>query len=374
MRDNCLRALQTALLFLLLTALAQTAAQSPATWAAVLDAYAAGRFDIVESAAVHDLINRGASDYLREATRWAASQGPDGTRRSERTSATLLLDLLNEALSLRGASFDQLKKCLETYCERARREPTDSWTESWFAASVAVLAGAKDAAVLLDGQRLQHGNLGCSVSDRFGHACHALAVFPERTEFRLAAIMAMPVIAVSARGPDAATAVRLSGIGTQLQEVPTSDLLTLAIDLFGRVDGRPEVRAEARMRRGVLVLRQGRVAASLTDFSAALRSLPDRFTEYLAHLYSGIAYELLHQPEQAAEAYRRAVRLNPDALSARVALAAVLFGQGARDEAVAVTRETGLDTKSSDPWRQFSTGTFRHWSTYRRELREKLRQ
>jgi tetratricopeptide (TPR) repeat protein len=354
--------------------LPQTAAQSSTTWAAVLDDYSAGRFEVVQTAPVRDLINRRAADYYRDATRWVTSGGAEARRLRERTSASLLLELLNEALTLRGASFDQLKKFLETYCELARRGPSpDAWTESWFAASVAVLAGGKDAQVLLDGERLQGGNIGCSVNSRFGHACHAFASFPQRTEFHLASITAVPVVGIATREPDPSTAARLSNIAGQFQEAPASEFLTVAAELLGRVAGPSHVRAEALLRRGVIALRLGRIDASLADFSESLRSSPDRFTGYLAHLYSGVAHELQNRQGQAVSAYRQAVLLNPQAVSGRVALAVVLFAQGHRDEAVSLSRETTLDGKvGADPWRMFSTGTFRHWPRYVRELRERL--
>ena len=81
---------------------------------------------------------------------------------------------------------------------------------------------------------------------------------------------------------------------------------------------------------------------------------------YLAHLFDGDALERRGEYDRALAAYRAAAALLPEAQSARMAAAHLLFLQGRRNESATDIRELTRETPAvdwTDPWYWYSRGT-----------------
>ena len=302
---------------------------------------------------------------------------PDSERPYRRqVAAALLLELIHASLEQPPEAYERLKGSIESYCTLLRASPAGPFEHTWMLASTALLAGAHDTELLLDGNTVEKGNAGCA-NAKFGHVCHALSRFPADSAFALAAVISAPRIADGARQPDVPNAVALAGgsgvrIGMPIREIPVAELLEDAVRRLSGLVGNGEVGAEASLRRGVLAFRLGRHAASLADLDVATRGASEPFVRYLAHLYSGVVLDAWNRPDSALVSYRRAVQTSPGALSGKTALASALFRLGYRDEASTVAADAfGSATEGlTDPWRQFDSGHYRLWPQYQRALRE----
>ena len=130
------------------------------------------------------------------------------------------------------------------------------------------------------------------------------------------------------------------------------------------------VRAEATLRLGGLL-------TGLEQFDAALRILAqvdgltdDVWARYLAKLFAGRAFEGLGRFDDAGAAYGDAARGRPEARSARLALAALLFARGQRTEADAHVRAILDQAGEDDPWVTYRDGEARLLEARRSLMRE----
>jgi hypothetical protein len=302
---------------------------------------------------------------------------PDSERpHRHQVAAAFLLELIHASLEQPPEAYQRLKRSIESYCVQLHALPAGPFEHAWMLASTALLAGAHDTELLLDGSTIQNGNAGCA-NAKFGHVCHALSRFPADSTFALAAVISAPRISDAARQPDDPNAVALAGgsgvrIGMPIREIPVAELLEDAVRRLNGLVSNAEVGAEASLRRGVLGFRLGRHAASLADLDVAARGASEPFVKYLAHLYSGVVLDAWNRHDSALVSYRGAVQTLPGALSGKTALASALFRLGYRDEASTVAADAFAPATEdlTDPWRQFDSGHYRLWPQYQRALRE----
>lgn len=120
---------------------------------------------------------------------------------------------------------------------------------------------------------------------------------------------------------------------------------------------------EARLRLGRVEQRLGRADQAAVELSRVRAESKDVFTSYLAALFLGQLHEEAGRATDAAECYRAAIAIVPDAQSASVALAHLLIATG--DTAAAtgslsrVLSRGVLDDAQifdADPWWQYDMG------------------
>jgi len=118
----------------------------------------------------------------------------------------------------------------------------------------------------------------------------------------------------------------------------------------------------ARMHLGRLLYRLDRIDAAGPELERALRearATGDRFTGYLAAMFLGRLHEDRGAVDAAADSYRQAIDIYPDAQSARLALDFLLFvnGSARRDRVLAseVFADDPGDLKTTmDPWHAYA--------------------
>jgi tetratricopeptide (TPR) repeat protein len=136
----------------------------------------------------------------------------------------------------------------------------------------------------------------------------------------------------------------------------------------------PAVRAEALMRLGRVELALDHPDAAIEALRTADAAATEPAVQYLARFFLGQALERQGHREQAADAYRRALAIVPAAQSARLALAAIEFRQGAREQADrTVTQLLAQPGNSDDPWWNYWPGDFRRIDTLMNAMREAIK-
>lgn len=122
----------------------------------------------------------------------------------------------------------------------------------------------------------------------------------------------------------------------------------------------PEVHAEAELRLGHVDLELGKMENALKALDEVEPATKDPTLIYLARLFRGTVLERLGRPDDARQSYQRALDSHPDAQSATVALAALLFGQGDRARADQLVRSVLLRRdEPDDPWWWYWPGDYR---------------
>ena len=111
---------------------------------------------------------------------------------------------------------------------------------------------------------------------------------------------------------------------------------------------------ETRLRLAHVWVRRGRAVDAQRLLESAQADARDSRQKYLAALFLGRVHELRDHPELAAQAYRRALELEPGAQAARIALAHVVETLAGPDRARPLVEETLAASPragwSADPW------------------------
>lgn len=118
-----------------------------------------------------------------------------------------------------------------------------------------------------------------------------------------------------------------------------------------------DVAAEARVRKAWVLYRLSRPEEALTLLQAP-GDMRDGTVEYLRQLFLGRTLESLGRTDEAREAYRAAVFLNPGAQSARVSVMRLAAMAGDRQEAESQA-EVVQTSDGVDPWWIYWQGDFR---------------
>lgn len=158
---------------------------------------------------------------------------------------------------------------------------------------------------------------------------------------------------------------RTGGTDTALaiaeDDADTRRAAELAIGTFERVREAPAVAAEASTRRGLLLLRIGRVDDALAAFDEADAGAGDEMVRYWSALFRGRALEQRGRHEQAAAAYERAAALAPSAQSPLVALASLWQRHDRPADAQRWARRAmSTPAGALDPWWVYWLGDVRH--------------
>jgi tetratricopeptide (TPR) repeat protein len=336
-------------------------AQSPPTVISLLDAYAAGRFDQVNSALTNVQDFDPILEQLkRDGPAWITAAGPDQADRRELVAAAFALEaaragigkpwkLLLKAPSGLGVSlpgytlyWQAPPLLLEWACERLRARvsvhPAERW---WHLAAIAVGHRSEDFQFMV-GSPFE--SIVLNKQDEIDHIGHVEARLPGEIRLQLA-----KAIAVEWRWPRD------------------------AIPAFLALVDHPDVGAEARVRLGIAMTRTGRHADAVTTLRRAEQETREPHLVYLARLFRGQALEQLKRPKDAEAAYRAATFTIPGAQSAATALAGLLAADGRRLEAQqTISRTTAVSPMPIDPWRVYVHGDDRFWPFLIARLRQEI--
>lgn len=389
---RCHRVLPLAVVFTGLLAV-RPAAQTPAA-TVLLDQYAHGDFNAVTSA-LADIQDFGDifNELRHHGQAWIDAGGPSERSRRELIAATVALEAsragewshwklvqhVNLNLPASGLAYldpsarermgsgsyrapDSLywrppALLLEWGCRVFRQDEAPRPIERvWQLAALAVAERAEDFEFLLGSPFEARGN----PQDEIEHLAHVAKRFPKEARFALAQGIALDWRSWPESRKGVAT--RRPGV-TEAQQV------------FERLQSDEAVGAEARVRLGVLRLRLGATDDALKLFDRVDDASRDPYVLYLARYFKGQALEKKKQQADAERSYRAALEVLPGAQSASMALSALLFSRGARQDA-ATTLDANLSRHPQplDPWRGWADADDRFWPDLIAQLRGEIRR
>ena len=267
------------------------------------------------------------SDLDRTAPIWlGGSAGTQELRR--RALAAFALEIAYAQLERGSAA----TKILEWGCRQIRRHPKpDEFDRLWHLAAFALFAGAIDP----DGLE--------------AHVVHAKFQFPTEPwlPFERAVASEMrtfPRLVAETRAQPAAVTKNLEEAARRYTEAARQET----------------TRAEAMIRRGRIQAALGRPDEALASFEQAGQS-DDSALEYLRHLFRAQALERLKRVDDAKQAYESALEIRPQAQSAAMGLAALLFRRGDRDLAdKQVDALLNRQKRTDDPWWLYWPADYRY--------------
>jgi tetratricopeptide (TPR) repeat protein len=308
----------------------------------LLELYDLGEFDTardaVRSASRSGDLRVVLEALEREGEKWITADGEAHHNRRNLTAALFALEVAEAGLDQQWSNSHQL---LEWACTRMRTQRQRTEVERTFhLAAIALIEGARDVKALDE------------------HVAHVAKRFPDEPRILLARAFKAEV-----------------------------EYWRLYRTMAGGVDGgspviiAPPLRKAAERRENAreVALRLGFLAQQKDQHDDALAELEkvapgdDPGQLYLAHLISGWAYEKLQKRSQAEAAYRRALAVIPQAQSATLHLAVLLYEIDRRSEAnELVARMLSADPAPDDPWRVYGYGDYRRFPLLMDRLRRSI--
>ena len=360
------------LLFAATTTLAVGQRSQTPTTVELLDRYASGAFEGVVTYLSGDIA---FDDLLKQLRRdgpaWIDARGPEARDRRRLTAATFALEaaradawhewkwiMMQPPMQASGVegSYQPLNVLywkpppllIEWACELWRQDATPRPTERWWQlAALAVAHRSEDPGFLVGDTNIGKG-VGAgeivNTQDEIKHLEHAIPRFPSEVRLHLA-----------------------QGIARD------RDWHEDAEQVYSALLKDADVGGEAAMRLGAMRMRQGRVDEALESFERAERLTRDPYVVYLARYFAGQVHERGKDLDRAEAAYRGAVAAIPDAQSATVPLASLLFRDGRRSQAqTLIRRMLDAEPPPADPWRAFVHADDRFWPQLIDRLRAEI--
>lgn len=365
------------------------ATQAPTTLA-LLGRYADGEFGEIArtfagSIDFKDLLK----DLKREETqKWLMAGGPDDQARRELAAATFALEaaradgwrewkwIVNNPIGPPNVYWMPPPQLIEWGCELLRQEETPLPIERvWQLAAMGVAQRSEDTQFLIGftqlppleeprpapppaapttSPRVPLRNPGpppfpdevANVQKEIGHLNHVVARFPKEKRFMLGEALAR-------ERPSPADAIRL----------------------YSSLLNDPDVGAEANVRLGALLLRQGNTGKALDQFDRAEWLTRDPDLIYLARFYRGQIALKARREEEAITAFRAALLVRPGSQSASTALASLLAKGDQRVAAGAIVQAM-LDAgpNQTDPHIEYMHGDDRFWPLLLEKLHREIKR
>jgi tetratricopeptide (TPR) repeat protein len=337
----------------------------------LVDSYYQGRHDeaIAQAAAIPDL-GPLRLRFVQDTPAWVNADPP----RAEARRAAVAGFLLELTAARLESDWGRLSDLIEWTCVQLRTQAAPAEFErAWHAASHA-LAGRARARLWLLGAyaRLPHQKPTNAPPPEdqpvpARHLMHALERFPDDPRFQLSRVVAWtwgrdaePTRNVRARDDDRPRPIRRA---PQLEALVTLEPLTSVT----------EVAAEAFVRVGAIHFTVNDFAAALRAFERAQAIAAEPAMKYVAFLSAGRALEALERPADAIRAYQRALEIVPDAESATVALASLLFMRDEREAAVPmIDRVFNRPPAATDPGRLIIYGSYLRWPELKAAMRKAI--
>jgi tetratricopeptide (TPR) repeat protein len=323
--------------------------------AAVLDRYAAGRFDeaVAGAAALEDLRPFRAR-FFTEAPGWIGKDPATAPRR-EAVAAAFGLELTYARLE---SEWGMLRELVEWSCGRLRAAGTPTpFERAWHLAALSLAGRARDRVWLLgQSQWLPDEPPRRQIDPALSplHMTHAAERMPGDPRVRLEWLTAF--LWSRDRG------------GFSFRGLPAGVVSTMtkrhqaALDALRALGDEPATAADARLQLARMRLVEEDAGGALEAARHALSASPNAPRRYVAHVIAGRALEALGRPQAAADEYARALEAVPGAESASIALASLRFLDGERADArQLIERSFARTPQMDDPWRLVSYGSFAHW-------------
>jgi tetratricopeptide (TPR) repeat protein len=365
------------------------AAQSPAvTVPALLDAYAAGRFD--EALAPVRSATKERTSALRQeliigGAPWVDASPPESRRRALAAAAFTLEAETIAAEQGRWRDLDSPLNCggrcaLEWACTVLRTHgEADEAEHIWYAATVALAGGVRDWTFLVPPIQMTTSRRPRDP----GHVAHALGRVPGDARIRLAG-----AVAVGARF-QVGVEMEAPRQGRRTEPAPEDNTIELVLPLVATsmgvsvesamqqlmdLAGDPVVGAEARLRLGYLLWRRGGYTEALRESRAAAAAAQEDDVRYLANFVASQAAQTLGDLAQAESLLEAALAARPHSQSAALALAALQMLRGDGDAAYTLVEGTRANRPTDDdPWRMFLYGDFTRLPGLLQRLRAAVR-
>lgn len=133
-------------------------------------------------------------------------------------------------------------------------------------------------------------------------------------------------------------------------------------------------KAEASIRLGFILYRDAKPADALVPLNAVDTVKDDPVLQYWGKLFRGRAFDALGRVDEARRQYAEAWAVVPGAQSARVALIALNFRNGQRDDALTgASAMLGAPANVEDPWLLYWLGQHRFLAKWIADARAALR-
>lgn len=327
-----------------------------------LDRYSRGEFDtVIDTIALRGNFGDVLDDLKTHGAAWIDAGGHGTRGQRALAAATFALEVARAADNeewkwvqlLRGLTPPQPPavwwkvppRLIEWACAVLHDGPVDQPTERvWHLAAMAVAQRRSDYEFLIGSPWQDRGGYDVEMN----HLGHAATRFTLEPRFVLAQAIAIEWQTWSNAAKHPRTAIFNQGE---------------AMAAFERLTKDPAVGAEATLRLGVLRLRSRNVNGAIELFDRVDTLTRDRYLIYLARYFGGQARERQNRPAEAERAYRGALATIPKAISATMALAAVLARAG-RMSAASEVVETALTASPPpiDPWRAYAAADDRFWT------------
>ena len=231
--------------------------------------------------------------------------------------------------------------------------PAERW---WHLAAVSVAQRRGDYEFLIGSPWDARDN----PKDEIDHLKHAIGRFPNENRFALAQ----------------AIAVEWRTWPTSLRRPRTSSRnIPDAIAAFKGMRVDDDIGAEAQLRSGVLLFRSNSFSLAIEAFDDVETTTRDRYLIYLAKYFRGQAHERSKRFTDAERDYRGALATIPRAVSATMALAALLTRAERPGEAsVIVDASLSANPQPVDPWRTYAAADDRFWAQFIAQIRAEIGQ
>ena len=345
--------------------------------AAVLDAYAQGRYD--EALTPVRLATRDqAREFLQRLVvsggQWVDSVPSERSRRALIAAAFALEAERIRAERGEWADRENDESCagrcvIEWACTLIQtRGAPDEAERTWMLASIALAGGVRDWTFLQNPLSRPTEKRG-----ERGHVLHAIARMPDEPRFRLARAVAlasrqavtseMDIPRDGARTEQMADpysrAIERSPFLVSVLEQRRATLGDYAREQFDALVSDPSVGTEARLRIGYLHWVRGDAAEALSAQRVVAEAAQDPDLKYLANFLAAQAAQALGDLRAAEMHYTAALGARPHSQSAALGLAALLYSRGEATQAydlVSAAREGR--PRDDDSWRLFLYGDF----------------
>lgn len=327
----------------------------------VLAAYVGGDFEVIQRTFVRSIEIQKILhlDKPRELDRWLGLW--------DRKKAVLLLDFAQTSARVAPQYVFSIVSAGRRYLAQAR--DSDDFVRLWHRAAAGLLQGASEPA------RVEEHVTDLPTDARF---VLARAIAQERRCWAGRPSIDQPAIRVE--GLLAAANVSLpDDVGGTVKSDREAVLrkhsacLRDALSRFEEAAKVEDAAAEARVRGGWILLQDGRAEEAIAWLDQA-KPHDDRELDYWHGLFRGRAFSAVGRFEDAAQAYRSALALYPQAQTAGIGLSIALMRLYRTEEADRAARSVrAADVATPDPWLQYPRGDERFAGRWIDSLRTSVR-
>ena len=287
-------------------------------------------------------------DFISSVTNVLGNGLPGPPEAARRATAAFMLEAAEARLD--AGDLSSSNTLLEWACVRVRaHEPADDFDAAWHTAALSIAEAWLGPLALESHVRHARDRLP---DDPFLALSWALAAEQRASPALLAQSMPAfvnPTAIDENRARQAAIAARL---------------MDEAADRLTKAAAHPRTAADAHLRLARLALTRGNPTSALDQLASVERDSREGWVIYLARVFRGQALDQLNRPDEAAAAFRDALKIGPGGQTATMWLSTLLYRRGERDQAESLVQRLLAETDPiSDPWWTYWSGSARLWTT-----------